>query len=257
MPSIEQLISFFRTELDSERDSNWSRLKRIPDTRVWRNLKLFDTLESSDRNSFLHCAAEWACAAYGFILDLPPHNHTQNPFFNRWQHAISGYLEGYFDKQFESIPSLRTAAAQFKMDAAKGKPPSVTRELYDYALSVHGMKAPELRKGVKQAFTSIGLQKVEKHGGGNYIYHCAMGKSAFKVWIDYGGRHAQLRYHVALPEFENKYSQNRFSFDRALGFGFGDWDFITEENFEDSLQMLCEAICYSIALPDKIRNYCV
>ena len=149
---------------------------------------------------------------------------------------MSGYLEGYFDKQFESIPSLRTAVAQFKIDAAKGKPPSVTRELYDYALSVHGMKAPELRKGVKEAFASIGLQKVEKHGGGNYIYHCVMGKSAFKVWIDYGGRHAQLRYHVALVGNlkTQRPSQNRcFPLKkRSWHFGFGDWDFITEENFE-------------------------
>jgi hypothetical protein len=255
MPSNEQLISFFRNELISEKATNWARLKRIPDTRVWRNLRLYETLNDIERVSFLDCLAGMACANYGFILDLPEYDHGSHPFFGRWRHAMCGFMDGYFDKKFQSVPALRTAIAQFKIDTAKGKPSCVTNELYEYALSVHGMKAPALRKRVKEAFVSIGLQKIEKHGGGIYIYHCVMVGTAFKVVIDYGGRSAQLRYHVALLEFESRRGENRFSLDRAFGFGFGDWDFIIEENLENSVQMLCEAVRYSVALPDKVRNY--
>src|SRR5271154_4636874 len=88
----EQLISFFRTELDTERNSGWSRLKRIPDTFVWRNLKFYDTLNLSDQESLLDCAAGLSCAWHGFVLGSIAQKHTEHPFLERWRHAILGFL---------------------------------------------------------------------------------------------------------------------------------------------------------------------
>jgi hypothetical protein len=251
MISNEQLISFFRAELEAEKNSGWSRLKRIPDTLVWRNLKFHDTLNLPDQESLLHCAARLACAWHCFIFGLPAHNQTEHPFWERWRYAKLGSY-GY---EFESVPHLRLVIAQFKIDAAKGKQSGVSQEFFNYALSIRGMKAHELRKGVKNIFGSIGLHKVEKSGGGNYVYHCKLEEQSFQVWIDYGGRSAQLRYVVVLPEFKKVNALSQFRFERALGFGHGDWDCITELNFDDSLQMLCEAVRYSIALPKRISDH--
>jgi len=252
MISNEELVSFFRSELEHERNLGWSRLKRIPDTLVWRNLKFYETLNASDRETLLDCAAELASSYYSFVVGLPVRKIVTNPLFlERWRNALLRFI-GY---EYESVPSLRLAVAQVRADMAKHKQSSVSQEFFTYALSVRGVKAPELRKGVKNAFGSLGLQRIEKTGGGNYVYHCKFRGQLFQAWIDYGGRSSQLRYSIVLPEFKDVHPLFQFRFERAFAFGFGDWNYITEENLNDSLQMLSEAVCYSIDLPKKIKEY--
>lgn len=161
----------------------------------------------------------------------------------------------FWGYELAGIPFLRNAVAQFRADFARGKQSSITQELFNYALSVRGAKAPELRKGVEGILGLIGLIRVEKHGGGIYIYHCKLEGNDFQVWVNYGGRSAQLCYTVSLPEFKDVHPLCQFRFESALGFGHGNWDFITEENFDDSMQILREAVRYSVALPDRIRSY--
>jgi hypothetical protein len=251
MISSGQLVSFFRSELDSERNFGWPRLRRIPDTLVWRNLKFYDTLNTSDREALLDSAAELAGAYYGFVFGLPARENVGHPILERWRNTLLK-CHGF---EFESVPTLRLAIAQFRADIAKNKQSSVSQGFFNYALSVRGVQAPELRKGVKNVFSSIGLQKVQKTGGGNYVYHCELKERFFQVWINYGGRSKQLRYCVVLPEFKDVDPLFQFRLERAFAFGFGDWNCITEENFNDSLQMLCEAVCYSIDLPKRIKEH--
>ena len=71
--------------------------------------------------------------------------------------------------------------------------------------------------------------------------------------VDYGGRHAQLRYVVARPEFKDVHPWTQFRFERVLGFGQGDWDFIVEENVDDIFALFSDLVTYSYALPDRIR----
>jgi hypothetical protein len=253
MYTNDRLVQFFRAELDIERVSGWSRLKRIPDTRVMGNLRFYDFLNATDRDSFLNCLTEMASGRYGFVLGLSGCDHTKHPIFERWRHALAQGI----GNEFPSVPYLRSVVAQFKIDAAKARKSCVTQEEYEYALSVHDVKAPELRKGVKKALSALGLLSGVEHGGGCYVYPCSHMGSLFRVSIDYGGRNTQLRYKVDLPEFEApEYPSCGFFFEGALGFGHGDWDLITEDNFEDSLQMLCEAIRYSVALPARIKEFC-
>ncbi len=37
--------------------------------------------------------------------------------------------------------------------------------------------------------------------------------------------------------------------------GHGDWDFITEENVNDAMEMLREAVLYCVALPARIKEH--
>jgi hypothetical protein len=178
MISNEQPLSFFRSELEHERNSGWSRLKRIPDTLVWRNLKFYETLNASDRQTLLECAAGLASSYYSFVIGLPRRKFVTHPLFlERWQNALLRFI-GF---EFESVPSLRLVVAQARADMARHKQSSVSQELFNYALSVRGVKAPELRKGVKNMFSLIGLQRIEKTGGGNYVYHCKFREQFFKV----------------------------------------------------------------------------
>src|SRR5204863_368092 len=106
MCSSEQILTFCRCELEAERVSGWSRLKRIPDTHVRRNLIFFNVLNPIEQESFLDCAAGTACMWIGYIFSLPKYDkHHQHPFFQRWRQGAIGYygLESY------GVPDLRMA----------------------------------------------------------------------------------------------------------------------------------------------------
>jgi hypothetical protein len=74
---------------------------------------------------------------------------------------------------------------------------------------------------------TLGLGRVDDLG----YYRCHHGDNDFSVHVDFGGRHAQLRYVVSFPEFKNRHPLTQFGFER--GFGHGHWDFIVEENVDE------------------------
>jgi DNA replication protein DnaC len=56
------------------------------------------------------------------------------------------------------------------------------------------------------------------------------------------------------PEFKGQHPLTQVGFERAVGFGFGHWDFIVEENVDEVCEVFAEVIAYSVELPDRIRN---
>jgi hypothetical protein len=112
------------------------------------------------------------------------------------------------------------------------------------------VELPERRRRVRAVLKQFGLVKVDKLG----LYRCHHSGKDFSVYVDFGGRHAQLRYAVSFPEFKDRHSLIQFGFERALGFGFGHWNFIVEENVDEVFQLFAEVVAYSAELPDRIRN---
>ena len=86
------------------------------------------------------------------------------------------------------------------------------------------------------------------------FYRCHYGEKDFSVHVDFGGRLAQLRYVVSFSEFNNRHPLTQFGFERALGFGYGHWNFIVEENVGEVFEVFREVIAYSVELPERIRN---
>ena len=246
----DRLVTFFESEIAAECVAEFPRLSVIPDTYVRRNIRFYKTLNETDQSAFVNCLALMAYATYGFVIGAPMVDHTKHPFFARWSEACLSY----WGDEFFGIPILRATVSQYKMDLAKGKKSTVSYAQFQYASSIRSIKAPELRKAVKEAFKTLSCTKIDKFGGGVYIYHCTINAAPIEVWIDYGGMSAQLRYHVALPRFASLNFLNRFCFERALGFGFGDWDFITEDNLTASIQLLCQLVEYSAKLPERIQE---
>ena len=66
---------------------------------------------------------------------------------------------------------------------------------------------------------------------------------------------AQLRYAVSLSEFDDKIVHNNFVFEKLMGFGLGDWNLITWENYNESFELLNQLILYIVYLPEKIDSY--
>ena len=190
-------------------------------------------------------AAHWACACYGFVANTPRIDHTTHPFFERWS-AVRGDLAGVR----RSVPLLRAAVQQYKIDAQRGVPSCISEDEFKLASAVRSVKAPELRKLVRAALKSLGYYRIDDLG----YYRCRNEGREFLVHVDYGGRSAQLRYCVAMPEFSEVHPLSQFCFERALGFGFGDWDYIVEENVDDAMLLFADVVRYCVALPDRIRS---
>jgi hypothetical protein len=178
-------------------------------------------------------------------VDAPRIDHTKHPFFDRWNPVGRGDLGGIR----RSVPLLRAAVQQYKVDAHRRMPSCVTEEQFKVASSVRSIKAPELRKRVRAALKTLGYYKIDELG----YYRCRGDSREFLVHVDYGGRSAQLRYCVAMPEFADVHPLSQFCFERALGFGLGDWDYIVEENVDDVMALFADVVQYCVTLPDRIR----
>ena len=139
---------------------------------------------------------------------------------------------------------------QYKIDKHRGVPSSVSEAQFELASSIRPVKLAERRRRARDAMKKLGLLKVGKLG----CYRCHHGGRDFSVHVDFGGRSAQLRYGVSFPEFKNRDPLAQFGFERALGFGWGHWNFIVEENVQDAFQLLTEVVAYSSELPDRIRK---
>jgi hypothetical protein len=245
MVASTQLLNFFLREIDAEERGGFPRLSRIPDSQVAAKLANYRSLNNDERQAFRDCCAHWACACYGFVVNAPRIDHTRHPFFPRWQAAGSNDVF----RMRHSVPMLRAAVQQYKVDARRGVRSCVSEEDFKIASSIRSVKAPELRKRVKAALRPLGYQRIDELG----YYRCRSNDREFLIHVDYGGRNAQLRYCVATPEFVGVHPLSQFRFERALGFGLGDWDYIVEENVDDAFTTFAEVIRYCISLPDRMR----
>jgi len=243
---LNELKEFFSSEIATEARSGFARLARIPDSHVADKLHYYGLLDEASKRAFLDCGAHRASRYYGFVVGAPRHSLTDHPFFSHWSQGPS-WNRDFND--LRSVPLLRSMVQQYKIDQHNRVPSHITKEQFERASSTRSVKAPELRKRVRKALKPFGHYETDRLGG----YWCMVGKMKFCVHLDFGGRSAQLRYSVARTEFKDVHPLKQFAFETALGFGFGDWDCIIEENVEDVFSMFGEAVQYSLDLPDRIR----
>ena len=248
LATLKKLQEFFRCEIQAEVQSGFARLVRIPESHVVDKLRYYGFLNESDKRAFLDCCAHWASAYYGFVvkLPLPMLSLTDHHFFNKWSQGPSWNRD--FD-DVRSVPLLRSMVQQYKIDLHNKVQSHVTKAQFEHASSVRSIKAPELRKRVRGVLKSFGHYETDTLG--NYL--CKKGKQKFSVKVDFGGRYAQLRYSVVRPEFKGVHRLSQFRLERAMGFGFGEWDYIIEENVDAVFSLFAEVVQYCFDLPDRMR----
>jgi len=246
MAASEKLLDFFRAEFASEQGAGFARLSRVPDSHVEAVLRYFQSLSTTDQACFIDCCAHWAHAWYGFVVQAPEVDHKTHPFFRRW-HDVNLLFPFRSNR---NVPTLRAAVSQYKMDKQRGARSCVSEDEFRFAESVRSVKAPELRKRVRDALGNIGYKKKDELGRSC----CVWNGHEFKVHVDFGGHSAQLRYGVALAEFPDVYTPGQFCFERALGMGNGDWDYIVEENVDDVFLLFEDLIKYAVQLSSRIRE---
>jgi hypothetical protein len=243
----EKLIAFFRAEIDAEEQWGFPRLNRIPEHFLQDRLNHYRGLSDAEKERYKDCSATFAAACHIFVAGAPSIEHTKHPYFDRWQ-AFKKTLSD--DPRFRSVPLFGSMIRQYKIDKHRGVQSSVSEAQLALACSIHPVKLPERRKRVSAVLKQFGLVKADKFG----LYRCLHEGKDFSVYVDFGGRLAQLRYAVSFSEFKDRHPLTQFGFERAVGFGFGHWDFIVEENVDEVFEVFAEVIAYSIELQDRIRK---
>jgi hypothetical protein len=214
----------------------------VPDTTVRKALDYLTALPV-DRLETLLCAIAGeggdASGPTWVPYVLTPDEALELDLFKRAQLASSSQ-EWSPPFRYASVPSLRAAAAQAKMDRYHGVDRGdISPEFEAYANSTKGARAPALRKAVKASLGAAltGLS-AETWGGGEWRYAGQIDGRAILVEIDYGGRSAQLRYSMTIEGTPLK----RVSYEGLLALGSGDWDVILEAAIDTSVELLVELV---------------
>jgi hypothetical protein len=210
-------------------------------------LNYYNSCTQEEKDAFADCCAHFAYGGHSVLVGAPEIDHTEHPYFRQWCAIRRPLLD---DENLRSVPLFRAMVQQYKIDKYRGTPSCVTTKQFARASSVRSIKAPELRRRVRAALKPLGYSRVDDLGA----YHCHHVSRDFSVYVDFGGRSAQLRYDVSFPEFQKVRHLNRFGFESALGFGFRDWDFIVEENVDDVFALFTEVVAYSAELPERVRR---
>lgn len=244
---LTRLLAFFRAEFETEEQLGFPRLSRIPERFLQDRLKHYRLLSDAEKDWYKDCSAHFVYASHAFVVDAPNVDPKEHLYYDKWRAFTKTLMD---DPNFRSVPTFRSMVQQYKIDKYRGVPSSVTEAQFAYASSIRPVKLSERRRRVKSALKGLGLINVDDLG----YYRCRHEGKDFSVHVDFGGRHAQLRYVVSFPEFKNRHPLTQFGFERALGFGWGDWDFIVEENVDEVFGMFTEVVAYAAELPERIRR---
>jgi hypothetical protein len=255
--SFESLNDFVRGEFAREAESGFAIAGRIPDMRVKHFLDYYASLGSGEQDELADaCAmrgAVWISGGAG-----APYLDTVNalPAWKKWMHeSVAGVSR---DPHFYySALTLRDYLGQIKADTALGRPVSVPLDWVDYAKTVHAVKTPELRKRLRAAMTKL-------YGGGltgvtnkNAEYDGSLSGARVRVGFDLGSRYHQLGYEVAVDTTDPPARLSRAGYETALGLGLGKWDFIVDENVEESIALLSRLILHVADMPKRMPPVCL
>jgi hypothetical protein len=155
--------------------------------------------------------------------------------------------------RYLSVSDLRGIRADAGIERSRGKSPAIQKDLEEYAKSVPGIKADEIRKHVRTKLGSFLGGEPSNLGGGEWEYAGLISGTRVAVTIDYGGWH-QFRYHCSIESRTSDVVIPNFGYEMALGVGLGDWDFLTTDNIDESMKLLVELVEYAGSLPFALAS---
>jgi len=244
------IVAAVRADIAREETGTYARLRRIPSTHTWRIIDYVSSLPEPRRHALFDVFAQNAL----FCLD-PSRDVAGHPA-RSGDAAYAAFLEGmrrlsgpeYYDARM-----LRAILGDIRSSRPSPQFQSLPPDVIRRAEAIAPTTAPEIRKVVKPAMADRFGAKPEKASGGewHYVGGTSDGRP-FGLWIDYGGRSDQLRYELTYDDARTGISARRLNYEKLLGFGQGNWDFVTAANLQESIALLCDLIDELVALPERL-----
>jgi len=234
--------------VEDEARLEWGHVRRVPSTYTWKVVDYIRSLEAGSQTRLRHAFV----SAGVFLLD-PDRDPTTHPAqsgdeeYRRFVDAISQI----WDWKYSDVRTLRAILGD-----QLGKRPSpefanTPVEVLERARAIQPTNARDIRKAVKQSFQERYGARPENLGGGDWRYAGVHRGRSFVVSIDYGGWD-QLRYEVEYEDVPTNLRAKRLSYERLVGAGLGHWDFLTADNLQESVTLLCTLLEALVELPDKL-----
>jgi hypothetical protein len=239
---VEALV---KTYIDREDATGWAFVRRVPSTHTWKIVDHLRALDGERRSRICRASADKALQLLGGTgptimarSEVPDDDEFPAAVLRAW------------DWQYASVRTLRAVLGD-----QLGKRPSpefadTPVEVLARAQSIRPTNAREIRKEVK---TALG----ERFGArasnplGDWKYEGSHRGREFVLNIDYGGWD-QLRYDVEYADVKTGLHARRLTYERLVGAGLGNWDFVTADNLVASVALLCELVEILVELPDHL-----
>ena len=255
MDSRRVLVDWLRAEFAAEQASDFARLKRIPDTRVVWFLDTFTRLNPTEQSAVVDTLTEWS--SYSFLGQLRPPAVVER--FSRCtappalaegiRYTGVNLLAGLVKtRQYGSLERWLTAQGTTGLAAQPSE--HLARRLED----LKPIKIPTLRRLVQRAFAARFATASQDMGSEFWRYQGTLGETAVSVEIRYSGRmtRPQLQYSVRVEHPTAGRRLPGITFEGVLGVGSGWWDYLTVENAERSVALLCDLVEYAARLPERL-----
>lgn len=248
--TTEAALGWIRAAIHREQDTNWARFRRVPSTYTWRIVDYVASLEVATRDRLFESFARNGLHLIDPTRDVSLHaSRSGDPDYAAFREGVlraSGPV--YYDARMLRmiLGDLRSSRPSPEL---AGTPPEVIRR----AEAITPVTAANIRRALKPLLAERFGAAPRKEPGGEWYY--VGGRSAgreFTLWTDFGGRSDQLRYEIRYEDERTGIHARRLTYEGLLGFGFGHWDFVTADNLEASLTLLCEFVEEMVGLPERL-----
>jgi hypothetical protein len=245
-----------RKEFAEEQRAGFPRLKRVPDTHVIRFLDHFAGLNPVEQSELTAILADWS--SYKLLGTTP----IPTPTVERFTRATTyvALAEGLRYTGVQLLAGLAKGALHggldgwFRLKGISGLALQPPDNLLPNPTDLAPVRIPTLRRLVGSAFATLFATNVAEVGDGIWRYDGTLAESLLKVLIRYSGKmgQPQLKYQVEVGGNGRLIAGPDICFESVLGVGFGRWDYITRENAERSVDLLCELVEYMARLPGRL-----
>jgi len=262
---MEQIISLIRDHIQAEVDDGYPLLRRIPSAHATACLDYLESIRPAERDALLQARAR--VAALGFLL-IPPAQQeilklvNSNPALVQYREAMSkGPLA--MGLRYQSIRMakavLNDAQSVVMMQQTRATLGYVPRDDAPVPLvndpvvtNLHPAKALQLKKLVKPLLQMLLGATEAKMPGGTMKYEGALDRTPLTVRVDYAARDVQMIYSVSIPDPEHKIAVIGTCYERFFGIE-GRWDYLTEENAEESIGLLPDLLRRLLTVRKNVR----
>jgi len=244
---------FVRDELVRLATTDWSQLAAVPSTSTWRAVAYLRGLPDARRAHLFSVLESMALTFFG-PPDLARSALWQDEEYKRLVTALVGAQE--WNWAYASVRTLRSVLGGYKSKSPKmaAEFAGTPLEVIARAEQIAPVRANELRKLVKAA---IGLRygaRPDNSGGGDWLYRGTSSRGLdFVLSIDYGG-YDQLRYEVSYEEPHSGVHAQRLNYERLVGCGGAGWDFVTADNAEASVDLMCSFVDALLTIPERASS---
>jgi hypothetical protein len=283
--ALSATVDFLHNELVTEKNAAFPRLKRVPDTLVFKFIDYVGNLAAAEEAELLPLLAKKAALHFlperGSEMPAIMANPAYQKFVSAWSgglaggirytpvHLLAGIaedknvggLDGWVAQMGFGGPTLEPPQG-FLVDVANIRPAKIPalRKQIDAELKKLFAATPQTETSQEKAepsiptFLSLARAKMKMKP----LPEGVVAGSRLKVIVEYGNQYAfhQLKYMVNLHHTGRSLKLNYLGYESLWTAGTGAWNYITEAYVPRAAELLGELLTYLAELPGRMPEEC-